>query len=60
MSDFRPRRPRLRLTQILIANSAPKCWSVTAGDASTAELPIASRSTTFAREAGWVTTQTKI
>ena len=47
-------------TQILIANSAPKCWSVTAGDASIAGVPIVSRSTTYAREAGWVTTQTKI
>ena len=43
-------------TQILIANFASKCWNVTDGDASTAVLPIASRSTTFAREADWVTT----
>ena len=42
-------------TQIPIANSAPKCWSVTAGDASTAALPIVSRFTTFAHEACWVT-----
>jgi len=47
-------------TQILIANSTPKCWNVTAGDASIAAVPIVSRFTTFAREAGWVTTQTKI
>ncbi|MGB9243158.1 MAG: hypothetical protein WCC03_07385 [Candidatus Acidiferrales bacterium] len=47
-------------TQILIANSAPKCWCVTAGDASPAGLPIVSRSTTGAHEAGSVTIQTKI
>ena len=43
-------------TQILIANSAPKCCSVTAGDASIAGVPIVFRSTTFAREACWVMT----
>ena len=47
-------------TQILIANSAPKCWSVTAGDASAVEVPIVFRFTTSTREAGWVTTQMKI
>ena len=47
-------------TQILIANSAPKCWSATAGDASTAAVPIVSRSTTFTHEADWVMTPTKI
>ena len=46
-------------TQILIANFASMCWNVMDGDASTAELPITSRSTTFAREADWVTTWTK-
>ena len=45
---------------ILIANSAPKCWSATVGDASVAVLPIVSRFTTCAREAYWATTQTKI
>ena len=38
-------------TQILIANSEPKCWTATAGDASTAAVPIVSRFTTSAREA---------
>jgi hypothetical protein len=47
-------------TQILIANSTPKCWNVMDGDASTAGLPITSRSTTYTREAGWATTQMKI
>jgi len=47
-------------TQIPIANSAPKCWSVMDGDASTVAVLIVSRSTTFAREADWVTIQTKI
>jgi hypothetical protein len=44
--------------QILITNFASKCWSVMAGDASTAGLPITSRFTTFAPEADWVTTLT--
>jgi hypothetical protein len=47
-------------TQIPIANSAPKCWSVTAGDANTAAVPLVFRFTTFAREACRVTTLTKI
>jgi len=47
-------------TQILIANSVSKCWSVMAGDASTAGLPIISRSTTFAREDDWAMTQARI
>jgi len=47
-------------TQILIANFASKCWNAMAGDASTADVPIVSRCTTFAREADWATTQTKI
>jgi hypothetical protein len=46
-------------TQILIANSTLKCWNVMGGDASVAAVPIISRSTTFAREADWVTTLTK-
>jgi hypothetical protein len=46
--------------RILIANSVSKCWSVTAGDASTAAAPIVFRSITFAHEAGWVTTPTTI
>jgi hypothetical protein len=46
--------------QILIANSASKCWSVTAGDASIAAVPIVSKSTTFTHEADWVMTSTKI
>jgi len=47
-------------TQILIANFGSKCWNVMGGDASIAGLPITSRSTTYTREAGWATTQTKI
>ena len=47
-------------TQILIANFASKCWDAMAGDASTAGLPIVSRSTTSARGTVGVTTQTKI
>ncbi len=47
-------------TQILIANSASKCWNVMDGDASIAAVPIVFRSTTFAHEVYWVTTQTKI
>ena len=54
MNDFQPRDRDYGSTQILIANFAPKCWSATAGDASTAGPPIVFRCTTFARGAGWV------
>ena len=47
-------------TRILIANFASKFWNAMDGDASTVGLPITSRSTTFAREADWVTTQPRI
>ena len=47
-------------TQILIANFASKCWNAMAGDASTAGVPIVSRSTTYALEASSVTIETKI
>jgi hypothetical protein len=47
-------------TRILIANSAPKCCSATAGDARPVAAPIVFRSTTFTRGADWVMTQAKI
>jgi hypothetical protein len=47
-------------TQILIANSVSKCWSATAGDARPVAASIVFRSTTFARGADWVMTQTEI
>jgi hypothetical protein len=46
--------------QILIANSAPKCWNVTAGDARHAAVLIVFKFTTFARGADWVMTRSRI
>jgi hypothetical protein len=46
--------------RILIANSAPKCCSATAGDARPVAALAVFMSTTFVRGADWVMIQTKI